>query len=614
MGREDNKNQVKSLITTAKVQHDKLLIQNLTSNPKALYGYVRDKSKVKTSIDQLEKPDGSLTDNESEVVGVLNDFFQSVFTQEDPSSVPNFPFKVGCTLNEIYLTEAEVYNELSSLNPYKAPGPDSVHPNLLKNCASSLAHPLFLLYTQSLNSGTIPEEWKKANIMPIFKKGSKVKANNYRPISLTSSLVKILESIIRTKIMEYLTDNNIVTHYQHGFVTKKSCFTNLLETFEDWTAAVDQGYGVDVVYLDYSKAFDSVPHLRLIEKLKGYGIGGNLLNWMKSFLHGRFQRVVLNGIESQWLEVTSGVPQGSVLGPLLFVLYINDIAENIKCKLGIFADDTKIYSIINSVSNVEDLQCDLDNMQEWCETWLLNLNLDKCKVMHIGRTLNSTYKMNISNTCIDLCEVESEKDLGLWVTSSLKPSLHCVKAAAKATKILGMLKRTFPVMSKELFLFLYRIYVRPQLEYCVQLWSPYLARDIDAIEKVQRRATKLVSELVKLPYESRLRELGIYSLYCRRQRGDLIETYKLLNGYYNVDWTKFFSLTPVPSTRGHYAKLYKKTFKLQLRSNFFTQRCVNMWNSLPEFVVSATSIQSFKQQLDEHWSVIRHGYEQRLSA
>ena len=164
------------------------------------------------------------------------------------------------------------------------------------------------------------------------------------------------------------------------------------------------------------------------------------------------------------------------------MLYINDIAENIKCKLGIFADDTKIYSIINSVSNVEDLQCDLDNMQEWCETWLLNLNLDKCKVMHIGRTLNSTYKMDISNTRIDLCEVESEKDLGLWVTSSLKPSLHCIKAAAKATKILGMLKRTFPVMSKELFLFLYRIYVRPQLEYCVQLWSPYLARDIDTIE------------------------------------------------------------------------------------------------------------------------------------
>ena len=173
------RNQVKSLITSAKVQHDKLLIQNLTSNPKALYGYVRDKSKVKTSIGQLEKPDGLLTDGENEAVGVLNNFFQSVFTREDPFSVPKFSPRVGCTLNDIYFTETKVYNKLSSLNPNKAPGPDCVHPQLLKNCASSLAHPLFLLYTRSLNSGKIPEEWKRANIMPIFKNGSKTKAKNY---------------------------------------------------------------------------------------------------------------------------------------------------------------------------------------------------------------------------------------------------------------------------------------------------------------------------------------------------------------------------------------------------------------------------------------------------
>ena len=410
------RNQVKS-ISSAKTRHDKILIQNLTTNPKALYGYVRDKNKVKTSIGQLEKLDGSLTNGEKKVVEVLNDFFQSVFTKEDPSSIPGFSSRVGCTLDEIYITEMEVYDKLSSLNPNKAPGPDGVPSQLLKNYASSLTHPLFLLYTQSLNSGIIPEEWKKANIMPIFKKGSKTKAKNYRPISLTSQLVKILESIIRTKVMKYLIDNNIVTHYQHGFVSKKSCFTNLLETFEDWTAAVDRGCGVNVIYLDYSKAFDTVPHLRLIEKLKGYGISGSLLMWLTNFLQGRSQRVVLNGIQSQWLEVTSGVPQGSVLGPLLFVLYINDIAENIQCKLGVFADDTKMYSIINNMCNTMELQCDLDNMQEWCRTWLLKLNLEKCKVMHIGKSLNTTYKMKISGSpgsCIDLCEVNSEKDLGLW--------------------------------------------------------------------------------------------------------------------------------------------------------------------------------------------------------
>jgi len=249
------------------------------------------------------------------------------------------------------------------------------------------------------------------------------------------------------------------------------------------------------------------------------------------------------------------------------------------------------------------LQCDLDNMQEWSRTWLLNLNLEKCKVMHIGKTLNTRYKMKSSTNLgsyVELNEVSLEKDLGIWTTSSLKPSLHCDKAAAKATKFLGMIKRTFSVISKELFIFLYRTYVRPHLEYCVQLWCPYLARDVDTLEKVQRRATKLVSELAGLPYESRLKALGIYSLFCWRERGDLIETYKLLNGYYDVDWTKFFMLSPVQNTRGHHMKLYKKSSKLQLRSNFFTQRIINIWNSLPTTVVLASSVPVFKQRLDEH--------------
>ena len=250
---------------------------------------------------------------------------------------------------------------------------------------------------------------------------------------------------------------------------KKFCFTNLLETLEAWTDAVDSGYDVDVIYLDYSKAFDSVPHFRLIEKLKGYGIGGSLLLWLKSFLFGRFQRVVLNGSVSQWTGVTSGVPQGSVLGPLLFVLYINDIAEAIQSELGLFADDTKIFSIIKSICDVTKLQRDLIKMQEWNGIWLLNLNLEKCKVMHIAKSTGANYTMETLGSTVELTKTDFEKDLGIWITSSLKPSLHCDKAAAAATRILGMLKRTFTKFSKELFIFLYKTYVRPQLEYCVQL-------------------------------------------------------------------------------------------------------------------------------------------------
>ena len=182
---------------------------------------------------------------------------------------------------------------------------------------------------------------------------------------------------------------------------------------------------------------------------------------------------------------------------------------------------------------------------------------------------------------VELSEVNFERDLGIWTISSLKSSSHCDKAAASATRVLGMLKRTFTMISKELFIFLYKTYVIPHLEYCVQLWCPYLARDIDTMERVQRRATKLVPRLSKLPYESRLRELRIYSLYYRRKRGDLIETYKLLNGYYNIDWSNFFTLSTAHHTRGHYLKLFKNPTRLQLRAHFFIQRVVNKWNSLP---------------------------------
>ena len=254
----------------------------------------------------------------------------------------------------------------------------------------------------------------------------------------------------------------------------------------------------------------------------------------------------------------------------------------------------------------------MDNTQEWSIAQLLKLNLDKCKVMHIGNTLKASYTMEIntsSRSRLVLSEVEFEKDLGVWINSSLKSSLQCNKAAASAMRVLGMIRRTFTFNSKELFIFLYKTYVRPLLEYCVQLWCPYLAGDIDTLERVQRRATKLVPEFSKLPYESRLRKLDIYSLYCRRKRGDLIETYKLLKGYYNVDWSKYFTLSPVHQTRGHHLKLYKRPARLQLRANFFTQRVINEWNRLPSDVVSAPTISLFKQKFDVFWRDQGCGYE-----
>ena len=235
--------------------------------------------------------------SDKEAVEVLSTSFKSVFTVEDTSNIPDFPVRVDSQLNGFCITESDVLDALVALNPNKTPGPDNLHPQLLKKCAVSLAR---LLFTESLNSSRMPRNCKMANITLIFKKSSKTIPTNYRPVSLTSQVGKIIEFLIHFRIMRYLSENNIVTPYQHGFTTKKSCFTNLLETYENLTLVVDSGCGVDMIYLDYSKAFDSVPHYSLVKKLAGYGIGGKLLSWLTNFLQ-QLQRVVLNGENLEWV-------------------------------------------------------------------------------------------------------------------------------------------------------------------------------------------------------------------------------------------------------------------------------------------------------------------------
>ena len=449
-----------------------------------------------------------------------------------------------------------------------------------------------------------PNEWKSANVTPIHKKGDKTDPSNYRPVSLTSQVCKVLESIIVDKVTKHLTDNDLLNDAQHGFRAGRSCLTNLLETLEQWTEIIDEGDAIDVAYLDFRKAFDLVSHEHLIYKLSKYGIKGNLLEWIKDFLKDRTQRVVIRGTASSPRKVTSGVPQGSVLGPLLFLIFINDLPLGLLSALSLFADDSKLFSRIvrnkKGMKNVMEngnvtLQNDLNAVLEWANKWKMEFNVDKCKIMHLGHNNpKATYSMGGSN----LQETEEERDLGVIIDNKLDFGSHIRSIVGKANKVLGMIKVSFSCLNIPMMYNLYTALVRPLLEYCVQVWSPYKKKYINLIEKVQRRATRMVPSLKKLKYNQRLKKMKLPRLYDRRVRGDMIETYKILSGKEKLNERRLFKRSTFKG-RYHSMKLYKEYSRLNLRKNWFSQRVVQKWNSLTKDEVEAKKTSDFKAQYDK---------------
>ena len=316
--------QVQKDIRTAKRNLEKEEISRSKNDNKRFNSYIRSKLSNKTTIGPLKKEGETVTDN-SKMATILNKFFSSVFSRGGGSAPELEKLPVEEDLEHIEITKEDISKKIDQLKSGKAPGLDSITVTILKRFKTSLLTPLQIIFQRSMETGEVPQDWRDANVSPIFKKGSKGDPGNYRPVSLTSIVCKLLESIIRDKITEHLDHNELIKPSQHGFVKHRSCQTNLLEFMEIVTEAIDQGDAVDLVYLDFSKAFDKVSHQKLILKLNSHGIGGYVLKWIEAWLSGRRQRVVIKGKFSGWTIVESGVPQGSVLGPLGFIVYINDV-------------------------------------------------------------------------------------------------------------------------------------------------------------------------------------------------------------------------------------------------------------------------------------------------
>ena len=350
------------------------------------------------------------------------------------------------------------------------------------------------------------------------------------------------------------------------------------------------------MYLDFKKAFDKVPHNRLLLKLKNIGISGKVHNWIKSWLTNRKQRVIINNHASSWADVTSGVPQGSVLGPILFLIFINDIDCGITSYISKFADDTKLMTPSNSITNCDILQTDLNKMAIWARNWLMEYNVDKCKVLHIGKN-NPQFEYSLNDTKI--VTSTNETDLGVIMTSDLKSEAHISKVTKMGNKLVGLIGRSFEVKSRDVIIRLYKTLVRPHLEYCVQVWSPHFVKDIDKLERIQRRVTRLIPGIRHLIYEERLKELNLHSLKRRRTRADIIEIYKIIHCIDNVDINRHLSFS-TNSTRGNSLKLNKKHASTDVRKHSFYNRIVGMWNSLPNKIATINSLPVFKRELDKY--------------
>ena len=585
----------------AKIEFENKLSSEIKENPRGFYAYVRSKTKVKDIVGPLKEQNGRLLTEPEEICSELNEYFSSVFTVEmDTINLPEVDIRSELNsshiMNVIEIGPSEVLLKLNKLKEDKAPGVDDIVPSVLKRNANELCMPLSKIFTKSLETSIVPSEWRKANVTAIYKGGARELAQNYRPISLTSHACKILESIVKDKIVQYLEANNLIRSSQHGFVAKRSCLTNLLEFYECVSNYIDQGYPIDVIYLDFQKAFDKVPHKRLMLKVRALGIDGTVCNWIEKWLENREQRVVLLGKYSEWKKVKSGVPQGSVLGPLLFLVYINDIDCDINNNILKFADDTKLFGVAATRGDVQKLQNDLDRLYFWSEEWLMLFNVKKCKVMHLG------YNNGLANYTMNgnvLESVVEERDLGIIFQNNLKWEKQCAKAVNTANRILGMIKRNFVFLNRENFLLLYKSLVRPHLEYCIQVWCPHLKKDIELLENVQRRATKLVKCVQNMSYEERLKYFKLTTLETRRMRGDLIETFKILKHKENVNVENFFKISASDRTRGHSLKLIKNLCHLDLRKFAFSRRVINLWNALPQDVIACDTINSFKNNLDK---------------
>ena len=611
----EKRKKIKYLIRSKRIAFLKNISDSCFSHPNRFWSYFNRLTRRSNIPETIELNGRSHSDARSKA-NTFNTYFTTVFNADTstPSNLPSSPY-TNDIVSTLEFSHEEVLSSLQNLNSSKTPGPDNLHPRILKECANELAPSLCSIFNKSLRTGKLPSDWKQANITPVFKKGSKVLVPNYRQISLLSIVSKLCERCVLRNLLSKLS--HLLTSAQHGFVRGRSCVTQLLSVLHDLGTSLDAGDEVDVVYLDFSKAFDLVPHGRLLHKLSLFGIQGPLHAWFTDYLHSRSQTVAIEGTFSSWVPVTTGVPQGSILGPFLFLLYVNDLPDVLSnsTSIALFADDAKCSRVVRNSDDCTALQQDLNSVSIWSQDWGLSFNKNKCEVLRISRKRNSMLESPTVNpyTINDhqLAVVPSSKDLGVLVNNKLTWDLQISSVVAKANKTLGFLQRHFggtltgPAHRRSMYLSL----VRSHLSYASEIWAPQSCKtDLKLLESVQRRATRFIlncskDHRVRPNYKSRLISLNLlpisYWLECR----DLCFVYKYMSGSFNVQLEDYIQVSSGRTRSSTDSLNLYPVHRLRtslFRDSFFN--CVvKLWNNLPLEIRKSSSISAFKSRLYKHY-------------
>ena len=535
---QDVENEILIHIKTEKLKEEKRVIESMGEKPKLFFAYVKDQSEIREKIGPFKEGETIISDKKQMSDMLVKQYKlqmgeNKMAREKEEIEQLLRDIKEG-DLIDVEVTEPVIEESIDELNENSSAGSDDVPAIFLKKTKSAIAKPLKIILRKSLDEGKVPDIFKIANVTPIYKGGTKAKPENYRPVSLTSHIIKIFERVLVKNILKHLTVNNLINKNQHGFVPGRSAQTQWLEHYKDIFETIEKGMRMDTVFLDFAKAFDKVDHSILMRKVIGQGIKGKIGRWILEFLSNRKFKVIIDGIESEEEDVLSGVPQGTVMAAILFTIMISDIDEDVRqCIVRCFADDTRINKRIKSKDDIKRMQEDLNTIYKWAENNEMKFNGNKFEQLGYGQSEDIEIEPYKNPDGEDIQIGNVVKDLGVMANSNITFKEHIESIVAASRIKVGILLRTFHTREKELMMILFNTYIRSRLEYCCPIWSPSekAQGEINEIERIQKSFTSRIRGMEGLDYHQRLKQLKLYSLERRRERYLIILAWQMREGF-----------------------------------------------------------------------------------